>query len=543
MSTHTETPHSSSNATSSSPQGTGIARAATLIATGNIVSRVLGLGREIVIADLFGATGQVSAFEAAQRIPIMLYDLLVGGMVNAVLVPVFSDQAERDRTGLWHVVSLVLSLAVVVLAGVILLIELAAPQITLLLVGGFDDELLTLTARLLRITTPAVLFLSLSGVITGLLYALKRFALPAFTGAIFNATIVVVALVGVRAFNWGIEALAVGLLLGSIFMILLQMPGMRDARLRFVIDLRNPVLRRIGKLYLPIILGLVVSVIATTLDRNLASRTGDQSIAWMRYATTLIQFPLGLVSAAISLAILPTLSRQAAAAVANNATLDKFMDTLATGLRLVLILIIPATVALFILAEPVIALLFQHGDFIAYDTQQTALALRFYLLGLTFAAIDQPLIFGYYARQNTLTPALIGLLGVGFYLMAALLPTLVRPLQMTDLVLANSVQLTSHALIMLWLTHRVVSISGRGLGSTTLKAVGAALLMGLLLWGALPLMENWLPIDRLVGEIILVSTSTLLGGGVYLIVLWFLRTPELGLLTDLVQRFLPHQNA
>ena len=519
-------------------QVTGIARAASFIAAGNVISRVLGLVREIVIAALFGATGQVSAFEVAQRIPIMLYDLLVGGMVNAVLVPVFSEQAERDRTGLWRVASLVISLAVIVLAAVVLLIELAAPQVALLLVGGFDDQLLAVTASLLRITTPAVLFLSLSGIITGLLYALKRFALPAFTAAIFNATIVAVALAGVRLFGWGIEALAVGLLLGSIFMILLQLPALREARFQFVVDLKNPVLRRIGKLYLPIILGLVISFVAITLDRNLASRTGEQSIAWMRFATTVIQFPLGLVSAAISLAILPTLSRQAAVAAETNAGLDQFMDTLATGLRLVLVLIIPATVALLILARPVIALLFQHGDFTPFDTQQTALALRFYLLGLTFAAIDQPLIFAYYARQNTLTPALVGLLGVGFYLIAALLPTLVRPLQMVDLVLANSVQLTSHALIMLWLTHRVASLRSRALVPTTLKAIVGSGAMGLALLGLMTWWDNWLPTGTLLAELFLVGSGLLVGGGVYLTILWFLRTPELELLAGLFQRIL-----
>ena len=116
--------------------------------------------------------------------------------------------------------------------------------------------------------------------------------------------------------------------------------------------------------------------------------------------------------------------------------------------------------------------------------------MRLYLLGLPFAAIDQPLIFAYYARQNTLAPALVGLLGVGFYLVAALLPTLIRPLQMTDLVLANSIQLTSHAVIMLWLTNRVATLKGQYLGSTTLKAGSAALTMGLILGLVLPILAH-----------------------------------------------------
>ncbi|NJO00236.1 MAG: oligosaccharide flippase family protein, partial [Anaerolineales bacterium] len=312
-----------------------------------------------------------------------------------------------------------------------------------------------------------------------------------------------------------------------------------NARLRFVLDLRHPALRRIGKLYLPVILGLVISQIAIALDRNLASRTGEQSIAWMQFATTIIQFPLGLISAAISLAILPTLSRLSSA---GGDALNDFMDTLATGLRLVLVLTIPAAVALFALAGPVVALLFQHGDFTGFDTQQTALALRLYLFGLTFAAIDQPLIFAFYARQNTLTPALVGLLGVGFYLVAALLPSLARPMQMTDLVLANSVQLTGHALVMLWLVNRLAPLRGRGLESTTFKAIAAAAVMGLLLWLALPFLQTQLPADKLINEVALVSLLSLSGGGIYLLGLYLLRAQELALLFSLLQRFLPKRS-
>ncbi|GAB4427312.1 MAG: murein biosynthesis integral membrane protein MurJ [Anaerolineae bacterium] len=525
-----------SSADAAPVETTRMARAAALIAAGNVASRVLGLARETVIANLFGATGLVSAFRVAQIIPTMLYDLLVGGMVSSALVPVFSEQAERDRAGLWHLASLILSLAVVVLGVIVLLIELATPQIAFLMAGGFEPELLAATARLMRLTTPAVLFLSLSGIITGLLYALKRFALPAFTAAVFNAVIVATALMGALIWGWGIEALAVGLLLGAILQVALQLPGLRDARLRLVFDLRHPVLRRIGKLYLPVILGLVISQIAIALDRNLASRTGEQSIAWMQFATTIIQFPLGLISAAISLAILPTLSRLAS--VGGDA-LNDFMDTLAAGLRLVLVLTIPAAVALFVMAQPVVALLFQHGDFTGFDTQQTALALRLYLFGLTFAAIDQPLIFAFYARQNTLTPALVGLLGVGFYLVAALLPSLARPMQMTDLVLANSVQLTGHALVMLWLVNRLAPLRGRGLESTTFKAIAASAAMGLLLWLTLPVLQAQLPGDNLINEVALVALLSLAGGGIYLLGLYLLRSQELTLLFSLLQRFAP----
>jgi putative peptidoglycan lipid II flippase len=512
-----------------------MSRAATLIALGNISSRVLGLIREMVIAGLFGATGLVSAFRVAQIIPTMLYDLLVGGMVSSAFVPVFSEQAEKNRADLWHIVSLLLSLTVLVLTAAIVSIEVAAPQVALLMAGGFDETLLAETTRLIRITTPAVMFLSLAGILTGLLHALKRFALPAFTASVFNATIILVTLGGVLIFDQGIEILAVGLLLGAFFQVMLQLPGLRDARLRFVLDFRNRALRQILKLALPVVLGLVISQIAIIIDRNLASRTGEQSIAWMQNATTIIQFPLGLIAAAISLAILPTLSRQAAVKTDQEA----FMNTLAGGLRMVLVLIIPATVALFVLAEPVVTLLFQRGQFTVYDTGQTALALRFYLPGLTFAAIDQPLVFAYYARQNTLTPALVGLLGVGFYLAAALTPALFRPLGMTDLVLANSIQLTGHALVMLWLVNRMGSLSGRGLGTTSLKSISGALMMGAILWWLTPTIQSLTGTETFITQALSIALLIACGGGFYLLTAFLLRMPELTLLGNLARRFIP----
>jgi putative peptidoglycan lipid II flippase len=283
-----------------------------------------------------------------------------------------------------------------------------------------------------------------------------------------------------------------------------------------------------------VVLGLVVSQVGIVIDRNLASRTGVQSIAWMRFGTTLVQFPLGLVSVAISMAILPTLSRQASSP--EHTDPDEFLDTLATGLRMVLVLILPAVVGLFALSEPVVALVFGHGDFTAFDTEQTARALRIYLLGTTFAAIDLPMVYAFYARKNTLTPALVGVLGVGLYLVAALTPVLFRNLRMTDLVFANSVQLTGHALVMLWLVnHRVGSMRGRGLRTTTIKALMASLAAG----GAAFATSHWLvaqfSAQILLHEVIVVGGSALVGLAVYGSLVGLLRIEEVGMVVKLLR--------
>lgn len=456
---------------------TSIAGAAGIIGAGNIVSRVLGLVRELVIADYFGASPFLSAFRVASQVPTMIFDLLIGGMLSSALIPVLSDYADTRRKELWELASVLFSLAAVLLTALIVLLELGAPAVAWLLGGGFEPEVLAMTTRLIRIVLPAVLVFGISGIAIGVLYSLQRFAYPAFGAAIYNLGLILSAVF--FAARLDVYALAVGIVLGALLQFALLAPGLRDGHLRFTLNLSHPGLRRILKLYLPIVLGLVVSQIGIAIDRNLASRTGGESIAWMQYATNLVQFPLGLVAAAISLASLPSLARSDYAGDA-----AAYERTLGISLRMVLVLLIPATLGLFALAQPVVALIFQHGEFGPHDTVQVANALRFYLIGLTFAGIDQLLIFAFYARKNTLTPALVGVAAVGIYLAVALV--LIRPLGMIGLVIANSCQLTGHALIMLFLLRK--SLGRSRIGTTALKSLAAAGGMALAVhWSARPI--------------------------------------------------------
>jgi putative peptidoglycan lipid II flippase len=508
-----------------------LARSAAVISAGNVASRVLGLVRETVIADLFGAGPLVSAFVVASQVPTMIYDLLIGGLLSSALVPVFSDYAAPERRDeLWRLASIVFSLVATVMAGFVLVLELAAPWVARAMGGGFSPQTLAATTRMIRIVLPALLFFGLSGASTGLLYTLRRFTYPAFGAAAFNATVILTAVALARVLD--VYSLALGVLLGAAVQLGIQLPDLRRARLTFRLDLSHPGLRRIGQLYLPIVLGLVISNIGVIIDRNLASRTGDQSIAWMRYATTLIQAPLGLVSVAISLAALPSLAQFH---VADD--LDGFRRTLARGLRAVLVLMIPAAVGLFVLAPQVIALLFEHGDFGSFDTLQTSRALRLYLLGLVGAAIDWPLIFAFYARKDTLTPALVGVAAVGIYLLTAPLLAFVLGMGFLGLVLANSVQLTSHAVIMLvLLQRRVDGLRGSRLGTTAGKAAFAALVMGAAVW----LIAQWLaarvPPGTLVGEVIVVGGGLAVGLVVYGLLGLALGLEEIGMMWRRVWR-------
>ncbi len=513
----------------------GVARAASIIAAGNIVSRVLGLARDIAKSYFFGATGLVSAFNIAAKVPMWFYDLLAGGMVSAALVPVFSTYARPEkRAELCLIASFLLTLCVTLMTPLVLLGELFAPQIAWVVSGGMSASTLRLTASLLRLTLPAMLFLNFAGILAGLLYSLKRFTLPAFNAAIFNLGIVAATLLFARPF--GVHAMAAGLLAGAALQVLLQLPGLRDTQLRPVLDWRHPALSRITRLYFPIVLGLLVDMVSRAISYRLASTTGDQSIAWMDYATTLMQFPLGLTSTAISVAILPTLARQAAGWSTPEDSRG-FLATLAHALRLVLVLIIPATVGLFVLARPVVELIFEHGDFLPADTTMTTMVLRLYLLGIIAAAIDLPLINAFYARQDAWTPAIVGLVGVFVYLVVALTPSLFRSMRLSDLIIANAIQLSVHALTMLLLLHRRVgSLRGHRLRHTTSRAVLAAAAMAALTmatqWGVGQI--NW-P-GQLLGELAAVLLPGAIGAAVYLALMNAMKVSELALTAELIRR-------
>lgn len=508
-----------------------VTRAAVLIFIGNIISRALGLVRDMAKSYFFGAGGAVSAFDVAAQVPTMFYDQFVGGLLNSALVPVFSDYAhDENRTELWRVFSAILSLITVVLGVVVLFVEVAAPWIARILGGGLDPQYLNLATTMIRITAPAVFFLNIAGLVSSVLYALQRFTLPAFTAAISNATIVLVILVGHRTL--GTHVLAVGLLCAGIAQVLLQWPGLRGAHVRLGSPFPlHPALTKIGQLYLPIGLGLLVDQGSRALSFNIASRTGPSGIAWMGYAATLIQLPLGLVVTAISIAILPTLSRHA-----SNANEDAFRATLAQGLRLVQILVIPAAVALFVMGEPVVALIFQRGEFMPADTLATVQALRFSILGLVFAALDQPLVFAFYARKDTWTPALVGVGTVALYVVMAIVPTLFGPPLLWALILANSLKLMAHALLMLYLFSRKVgSLRTYRVGRTTLAALGASMVMVVPVVLTLVALKDIVP-SGAPGYLIRVLAAGVAGGAVYLVALRLMDVEELTLLRQAFRR-------
>lgn len=532
-----------------------VARASGILALGNIFSRILGLARETVLTFLFGATGAVDAFQVAIIVPKAIYDLLIGGHINGAIVPVLSEVITlHGKEELWRVVSILLSLVTVMLAALVILLELFAPQIALLVAGGADAQTLQLATHLLRLTAPALIFMGLFAIFSGALYALRSFALPAFAGVIFNGAIVVVMLVlappiqlipDLRHFHDffpfqvarpadGITVVAIGWLVGALAQMILQMIGLNMSSLRLTFNWKHPALKGIIILYTPVMFSLIMdTLIIRPFSYNIASQTGEGSIAYMNWATTLIQFPQGLVATAISLAILPTLARQAVQI--KSESVKAFKDTLGLGLRLTTTLILPATVGLFMLSTPIIALLFEHGAFTTADTEITGHALRLYLVGLPFAAVDLLLVYAFYARKDTLTPALIGVLSLVIYMLTTVL--LVDQFGLFSLMIADSVKHFVHALVSAALLgYRIKGFGTQRLWITFAKTLFASLVMGAAVWLTLPILTDIIGTHGIIREALLVMISGAVYGGIFLLLAMILHIEELRWLTGMLKK-------
>ncbi len=492
-----------------------VASATAVIALGNVLSRGLGLVREQVIAATFGATGGTDAYVVARTVSVTLYDLLVGSVVTAAFVPVFV-QYTRDPRHLWRIVGVIFSLAVLVLVAVAALLMLFPEPLALVLAGGFPQDRRDLAAQLLRVALVSVVFQGLAGVLTSVLYAQNRFTLPAFAVATYNVGVIV----GVVALSstLGVQALVVGLVLGGIGQFALQAAGLRDfwREYRPRIDFQDPAVRRVLALYGPVAAGMVVTIVGYAIDINLASRLPAGSLTAKQYATTLIQFPLGMVGLATSFAILPTLSRFGAGAEENR---GEYREGLLFGLKVILLLMLPVMAGVLALAQPLVALLFERGRFGAGDTALTASILLAFSLQLPLTAVDYLLISAFYARQNTKTPVTVGVISVGVYLVVAL--SLIGPLGVVGLALADTAKNSAHGLILLGLLRR--SLPGlrllHGLWPFLARVIPAAALVGAAAWLAWPLLAH-------AGLLIGLAAAGLLGLLLYALLLQVFGVPE-----------------
>jgi len=374
-----------------------------------MVSRVLGFVRDFLIARIFGAGLLTDAFFVAFKIPNLLRRLFAEGAFSQAFVPILGEY--KNRTGAEDTKTLIDSIATVLLLALVVAAALgmaAAPIIVYVTAPGFaaEPEKFALTVQMLRITFPYIVFISLVALSAGILNTWNKFSVPAVTPTLLNVAFIVGALFFADWFDPPVVVLAWAVFIGGALQLAYQVPFLARLGLlpRWRLDLSHPGLRRVLLLMLPAAFGVSVGQISILLNQIFASYLQTGSISWLYYADRLMELPAGVLGVAVGTILLPSLSKYHA--TANQAEYSRLLDW---GMRITVLLAVPAAVALAVLALPLVTMLFQYGRFTEDDAWMTRQALVAYSVGLLGLILVKILAPGFYARQNVATPVKIGI--------------------------------------------------------------------------------------------------------------------------------------
>jgi putative peptidoglycan lipid II flippase len=384
-------------------------RALAAVSSLTMVSRVLGYARDFFIARLFGAGLLTDAFFVAFKIPNLLRRLFAEGAFSQAFVPILAEQKNRNPGEVRDLVDRVATLLFLALVIAAALGMAAAPLIVYVTAPGFaaEPEKFALTVDLLRITFPYIVFISLVALAAGILNTWNRFAVPAITPALLNVCFITGAVFFADRFDPPVRVLAWAVFVGGAVQLAFQVPFLVKLGLlpRWRLDWKHPGVRRILGLMLPAAFGVSVSQVSLLINQVFASFLQTGSVSWLYYADRLMELPAGVLGVALGTILLPSLSKYHA-----SANQDEYARLLDWGLRLTVLLAVPAAAALAVLALPLIATLFQYGRFSEGDAWMTQRALVAYSIGLVGMILVKILAPGFYARQNVTTPVKIGIL-------------------------------------------------------------------------------------------------------------------------------------
>ena len=436
------------NSTAKKPsKSLSLLRSGMLVSICTFLSRILGLARDAALASVLGASGSADAFFVAFKIPNFFRRLFAEGAFAQAFVPVLSDyRVNQTKAEVRALVAAVTGSLTLVLLLVTVIFMVGAPWVVYVFAPGFTagSEQSILTAELLTITFPYLLFISLTALAGGILNAHGEYAVPAITPIFLNISLLVATLCFARSAVQAETAVAWGVFAAGLIQLLFQIPFLGRLKLLPMprLGFRHPGVKRILLLMGPALFGVSVSQINLLLDTVLASFLQTGSITWLYLSDRLYELPLGIFAIAISTVILPSLSRSFAGGDGS-----RFSVTLDWGLRLLLLIAVPSAIALFMLAEPLIATIFYRGELTVTDVTNAALSLQAYSLGLIFMMLIKVLAPGYYARQDTRTPVRIGIIAMVSNMVLNLI--LVWPFGHVGLALATSLSACLNAFL-LW---------------------------------------------------------------------------------------------
>jgi len=500
-------------------------RSSGVVGVMTLLSRVLGLVRDVVIANLFGATGSADAFFVAFKIPNFLRRLFAEGAFSQAFVPVLSEyRTQRTLADVQLLVNRVAGTLGAILLLVTLIAVAASPIVTAVFAPGFymhETVKFDLASDMLRITFPYLLLISLTAFAGAILNSYERFAVPAFTPVLLNVCLIGCALFLTPIMDEPVMALAWGVLMAGAVQLCFQLPFLWHLRLlpkpRW--GWQDEGVQRILMLMLPALFGVSVAQINLLLDTVLASFLQTGSVSWLYYSDRLSELPLGVFGIAISTVILPSLSRKHA-----SQSTDSFAHTLDWAVRMILLIGLPSAVALVMLAEPLIITLFKYGAMTERDVAMSAMSLRAYGVGLLAFMLIKVLAPGYFSRQDMKTPVKIAIQAMVANMVFNLL--LIFPFQHVGLAAATSMSAFLNAgLLLRGLLKEGVFVWQPGWGLYLVRLIVALLTLASVIYWLSPSVTQWLAADiwsravlmgRVVGVGVVAYFAVLVGLGMRL---------------------------
>ena len=488
------------------------ARDVVIIAAATAVSRVFGLFRDVVIADKFGAGEAYDAYLIAFFVPHFLRRLLAEGALALSFIPIYTDYLQSDPGEARKLASNAINLSlftfpVIVIAGIFL-----APYFIPFLASGFSPSQQELTVELTRVIFPFIGIIGIAALVMGILKSKKTFFPPAFAPVFFNIGVIIGALILGNFFSRPIFGLAVGVLLGGLGQLGFQLPFLKRDGFKWSANLfpLHPGLKRALRLMTPVVIGLIAMQVNVMVDNKLASHLIPGSVSSLQYATRLYQLPLGLFAIAISTAILPRLSGLWASDHKSD-----YSDMLNRGVKFSLLIVVPATVGLFLLGKPIIELLFEHRNFLPSDTARTVHVLHLYLVGLVGYSLVTLFSRAFYSVKDTVTPVFVSLVAVAVNVGLDL--TLVGPMKVGGLALATGISGIVNGGLLLVVFGVKTGIKGfLPEGSFMVRLLASVAVMGLVVFGVrefIPFEKNFVlvPLGVIIGTVSYFGAGFLLG--------------------------------
>ena len=500
-----------------------LVRSASVVAAAFVLSRVLGLAREIILSRLFGTSPEASAYAAAFRIPDLLFLVIMAGSFGAAFIPVFAGyMADGKKDVAWRLASALLTLSALALAVAGGLAFAFTDRLVASVVApGAPPDVQALTADTMRILLLSPVLLGLGIAAKGILEGQDRFDLPAFAPVVYNlGTIGGALLLGP---TWGVRGVAVGVVAGALGHLLIQVPGLVRSGLRFrpSLDPRTPGLAEVGRLLAPRVIGQAAFQVNFIVVTALAWRSGAEAVSALNYAWQLLMLPHGVLALSISTVIFPTMARLFAAG-----DLDGLRATLGRALKPLVFLSLPASIALFFFRDAIVQTLFQGGAFDAESTRLVALPLAWFAAGLLAYAVVEVLTRVFYAMRDTVTPVAAGIAIV--VLNIAIGALFVDRLGFGVLAFGLSLSTAVEAFILLAVLHRRLGPLGRVEWAWLARVLIPAVTMALVAASLAPPAAAWTvpgSTPRVFQAALLLAVIGLCGM-LYLGVAWLLGIPE-----------------